>query len=110
MKRFWDFLCGLGSVLLLGGFLWLGVPRCSEVNSLNELERQQVAVLCRTVLLEHFLDAKPESLTVRDWQAVLAEYRSAAALDARDLESLNPAFPDHAGQVIDRLAARLRGR
>lgn len=64
--------------------------------------------LCRMVLLEYFLGAKPESLTVKEWKAVLVEYRAAAALDARDLESRDPVFPDHVGKVIDRLAARMR--
>lgn len=96
--------------LLTLGFLWLGVPRCSEVDYLEKQDRQQVEYLCRMVLLEHFLGAKPEALTVKEWKAVLAEYRSAAALDAQDLESKTPTFPDHTGAVVDRLAARLRGR
>lgn len=111
MKRFWDFLRGLGGVLLLlGGFLWLGVPRCTEVETLEKPEMQQVAFLCRMVLLEHFVDAKPEMLTGREWRAVLAEYRAASALDDADLRSVQPTFPNHALAVIERLAARLRGR
>lgn len=110
MKRFRDFLRGLGGVLLLGGFVWLGVPRCSEMETLTREERQQVAFLCRMVLLEHFVDAKPEMLTGREWRTVLAEYRAASALDDADLRSVQPTFPNHAMAVIERLAARLRGR
>jgi hypothetical protein len=101
---------GLSGVLLLGGFLWLGVPRGSEVEFLEKQDRQQVAFLCRMVLLEHFLDAKPEALSVAEWRAVLAEYRAASALDDADLASPNPTFPGHGSAVIDRLVARLRGR
>lgn len=100
----------MGLVSLVLGFLWLGVPRCEAVDYLEKQDRQQVEYLCRMVLLEHFLAAKPESLTVMEWKAVLKEYRAAAALDDRDLATANPTFPDHGGKVIERLAARLRGR
>lgn len=94
--------------LLTLGFLWLGVPQCQAVDSLEKQDRQQVEYLCRMVLLEHFLGAKPESLTVKEWKAVLVEYRAAAALDARDLERPVPDFPNHVGDVVERLAKRLR--
>ena len=110
MNRFLSVLRSLGGVLLLGGFLWLGVPRCSEVDSLEKQDREQVEYLCRMVLLEHLVDAKLEALSVPEWQAVLQEYRAASALDDADLRSAQPTFPNHSLEVIDRLALRMRGR
>lgn len=94
--------------LLTLGFLWLGVPRCSEVETLDKQERQQVEYLCRMVLLEHLQTVTPEMLTVKEWKFVVSEYRRAEAADARDLERQVPDFPNHVGDVVDRLARRLR--
>jgi hypothetical protein len=100
MKRF--------TAVLLALFLGLGVPSCSEVETLDKKDRQQVEYLCRMVLLEHLLEVKPDALSAREWKTVLAEYRRAEAADARELERPVPEVPDHAGAVVDRLARRLR--
>lgn len=97
-----------GMTLLILGFLWLGMPRCTEVETLEKLEREQVAHLCQLVLRQHFLTVKPEMLSPKEWRVAMSEYRQAEALDAQDLERQNPAFPDHASAVIERLAARLK--
>jgi len=58
---------GLGGVLL-GGFLWLGVPRCSAVYFLSEQAR------C-------FVEATPVMLTASEWRAVLRAWQTDAVLD-----------------------------
>lgn len=84
--------------LLTVGFLWLGLPRCSEVEAMEASERLWVDVLCQRVRAEYFFEPEPGRLSVSEWREVLRAYREADVLEDED------------DAVMERLVSRLRGR
>lgn len=96
MKAVIEKVLGLCGVLLLGGFFWLGVPRCSEIDTLAKDERLYQDILCRRVKAEYFFEPDRGKLTKDEWRAAIRAYRGADV--------------DDADVVIRRLVERLRPR
>lgn len=87
----------MGLVSLVLGFLWLGVPRCSDVDYLDKQERGWVEILCRQVRSKYFFEPNPQAMTADEWRSAVRSYRAADNVPEADA-------------VLRRLADRLRGR
>lgn len=99
----------MGVVSLVLGFLWLGVPKCSEVDYLDKQERQWVERLCREVRSEYFFEPAPDKMSAAEWRAVIGAYRAAEQQELATLEKRPEAFESLTDPVLRRLAERLRG-
>lgn len=98
-----------GFALFLG-FLWLGVPRCTEIKLTSAEDRRLIDALCKEVETEHAVVASPDMLSREEWALVLARYRRADAAEMRDLENPASEFPDRTGPLVRDLARRLERR
>ena len=99
----------VGLALFLG-FLWLGVPKCSEIPLMSAEDRLKVDFLCKMVEREHAVVARPDMLRRDEWLLVLARYRRAEAAEMKDLENPASEFPDRTGPLVSDLARRLEGK
>jgi hypothetical protein len=99
----------VGFVLFLG-FLWLGVPKCTEIPLMSTEDRQKIDLLCKMVESEYAVVARPDMLRREEWLLVLARYRRAEALEMKDLDDPSSEFPNRTGPLLEDLARRMERR